>query len=60
MDWVLVGLGRYRGAVDVEIRWLDGKVETLRGLAPGRYHDVRYGAQLSSTDVGARLDEEPR
>lgn len=54
MDWILAGLGRYRGPVDVEIRWLDGTVETHQGLAPNRYHDVAYGARAAWLDGGAR------
>lgn len=38
MDWILAGLGAYAGHVDVDIHWLDGTRETLRGLAANRYH----------------------
>jgi hypothetical protein len=47
MDWVLVGLGDYDHEVDVEIRWTNGDVQTLSGLSPDRYHDVRYGARTA-------------
>lgn len=54
MDWILAGLGAYRGSVDVEIRWLDGTVETRQGLAKNRYHDVTYGSRTAWLDGGAR------
>ncbi len=37
------GLGRSERAVDIEVRWPDGKIEMFRGLAPNRYHVARYG-----------------
>lgn len=51
MDWVLAGLGRYPGKVDVEIRWTNGEVTTLSGLEPNRYHDVRYETRTAKAGV---------
>jgi hypothetical protein len=37
---VVFGLGADAGPVDLEIRWPNGGVQTVRGLAPGRYHEI--------------------
>ncbi len=43
------GLGRYRGAVDVTVRWTDGVVEEHKGLPAGRVHRfVRAAAPPAS------------
>lgn len=54
MDWVLAGLGRYVGKVDVEIRWTNGEVTNLSGLEPGRYHDVRYETRTAHATATAQ------
>jgi enediyne biosynthesis protein E4 len=57
MPWILAGLGAYEGLVDVEIRWLDGSSQRLEGIAPRRYHDVRYArasAGASSSPPGRK------
>lgn len=41
--WVLAGLGRYAGAIDVAVRWTDGRVDHHKGLAAGRYHPITRG-----------------
>jgi enediyne biosynthesis protein E4 len=43
MYWIVAGLGRYRGDVEVEIRWTDGTSATHR-LTLGGYYRVAYGA----------------
>jgi hypothetical protein len=35
---IVAGLGSYRGAVDVTVRWTDGVVEEHKGLPAGRVH----------------------
>jgi len=40
---VLLALPDGTAAADVEVRWPDGKTETLRGLEAGRYHTVVEG-----------------
>ena len=42
---LLFGLGEYAGPVEVEIRWPNGRVETMRDLALDRYHALRFGGQ---------------
>jgi len=49
MYWLLPALGRYRGPVDVEIRWADGRLDTFRGLDPNRYYRLRYGVSPEPT-----------
>ncbi len=43
---VIVGLGSGPppASVDVEIRWPNGETETVRGLAPNKYHEIVEGA----------------
>ena len=36
------GLGDYRGPVDVEIRWYNGRTETIQGLSLDQYHTRAY------------------
>lgn len=43
MLWVVAGLGQYRGLVDIEVWWTDGKREMYRSLKPDQYHKLRYG-----------------
>jgi hypothetical protein len=43
MSWILAGLGRYKGTVDAEIWWTDGRVDRLTHLAQGTYYSVVYG-----------------
>jgi enediyne biosynthesis protein E4 len=38
------GAGGAAGAIDVEVRWPGGAVETFRGLAPGREHLLQEGS----------------
>lgn len=38
------GLGAAGAPSDVSVTWPDGRVDTWRGLAPGRYHTLVYGA----------------
>jgi hypothetical protein len=44
MYWIAAGLGLYSGPVDVEVWWTDGTIDTLKGLEPGKYHRISYGA----------------
>lgn len=44
---VVFGLDTHREPVDVEVRWPSGAVETWRGLAPGRYHQLVEGEEPS-------------
>jgi hypothetical protein len=37
---IVAGLGQYRGAVDVTVRWTDGVVEQRRSLSAGRVHTI--------------------
>jgi len=41
--WISAGIGEYKGVVDVEVWWTDGKKEMYKGLTPGKYHQIKYG-----------------
>jgi hypothetical protein len=53
MSWIVAGLGRYQGKVDVEILWTDGSRQVLPGLAPDRYHDVMHRSSQASVSPQA-------
>ncbi|MCB1056887.1 MAG: ASPIC/UnbV domain-containing protein, partial [Acidobacteria bacterium] len=40
---VVVGLGDATAVDRVEVHWLDGRVETWKGLEVGRYHSLEEG-----------------
>jgi hypothetical protein len=44
MYWLMTALGRYRGPVDVEVRWTDGRLDVHRGLEGNHYYRIGYGA----------------
>jgi hypothetical protein len=56
---VLVGLGAYRGAVDVVVTWPDGRRERFPALASGRYHVLPQGGGESSEKPAGRAAEAP-
>jgi hypothetical protein len=37
---VHVGLGKYSGLVDVEIRWIGDRVQKVKGLKNGRRYEI--------------------
>ena len=41
------GLGDATTIDEVEVRWPDGAVETLRDLAPGRVHELRHPSRTA-------------
>ena len=43
-SWVNVGLGAYRGPVDVELRWTNGTTTMHKALTTDRYHTLTQGA----------------
>ena len=60
MYWIVAGLGRYRGPVDVELWWPDGTIETRRALEPNRYHRLTYGRQAEVSKNREGADGESR
>ena len=43
---LLFGMGKAADGlkVDIEVRWPGGTTQTVHGLAPNRYHEVKEGA----------------
>jgi len=54
---VAVGLGQYRGQVNVEVWWTDGSIETRKNLEPGRYYRVLYGASSAQREYSALIPQ---
>jgi len=51
---LLFGLADYDGVVDVEVHWYGAEKTVYRGLRTGRYHTIRYKANVIEAGLQTR------